>query len=159
MSLLGTTGMVVQKRWELLLTLLLLCLYISLSYRFYYAILFTPLFLAGIVAMPRVLSYCAPCRLLLGVVSIGLFLQYGPSEQPSIARIVGQRLQHIDGMVLIEGDYGHEWQYEIHQVLRRYKEEWIEDASAVICLEECASPGEHWSQPYSLPVTVWVSGE
>jgi hypothetical protein len=159
LSGLGTVGMFIKRRWDLLLSLLLVIIYVSLSYRFYYAILFTPLFIAGVVAAPRVLSSCRVCKVLLGIITIGLFLQYKPSEKMSSARIVAQQLQHIDGLVLIQGSYGHEWQYELKQAPRRYKEEWIDQAAVVVCLGTCDIQNKQWHTIDALPVEVWVEEE
>ncbi|MBT7345399.1 hypothetical protein HN854_05240 [Candidatus Peregrinibacteria bacterium] len=137
LSALGTVGMIVKKRWDLLFSMLLVCIYVLLSFRMYYAILFTPLFIAGALSTPRLLCSCKSRIFLIAFVALGMYLQYGPSVEPSAARVVSSYINGIDGTVLINGSYGHEWQYELRQPVRSYKEKLIEDASIIVCLEEC----------------------
>lgn len=155
-SALGTLGIALKKRWDLALCLLLLIAYVSLSYRPYYAILFTPLFVAGSLAAPRVLC-CARSRvILLAIISFLFVKEFGPSLQPSVARQVGHMLQATPGTVLIHGSYGHQWQYELTQPVRQYRSDRTEKAAAIICLEQCADVPDDFKPVMVGNVVVWI---
>jgi hypothetical protein len=137
LSALGTVGMIVKRRWELLISILLILTFIFLSFSIHYAILFTPLFVAGALSTPRLLCSCKSRIFLIAFVALGMYLQYGPSVNSSTTRIVSSYINGIEGTVLINGSYGHEWQYELRQPVRSFKEKLIKDASVIVCLEEC----------------------
>lgn len=155
-SAIGTLGILLQRRWDVALCLLLVVFYVSLSYREYYAILFTPLFVVGAIAVPRLLC-CVRTRLVLTALISVMFLEaYLPSTQPSVARQVGQLLQATQGTVLINGSYGHQWQYELTQSVVQYAPERAAKAAAIVCLEACENIPEDFRSEMIDEVVVWL---
>ncbi|MDB4978312.1 MAG: hypothetical protein JWM56_498 [Candidatus Peribacteria bacterium] len=137
-AVLGIAGIFKWKQWELILTFLLITAYTALSYFGYYAILFTPLFVAGLAQfrLPRL------WMTILLVLQVGLMkLYFLPSGYPlpGPARAVMQEIRnnHLQGFVLIQGSFGHDWQYESVFPIRRYKKSLEKDAQAVVCLPVC----------------------
>ena len=78
-------------------------------------------------------------------------------EAEHTARQVMQLLRSdsVEGMVIIDGPFGHEWQYESPFPIRRFRPEFLGEAQAVVCIEEC--PGmvgrEGWER---IGREVWV---
>jgi hypothetical protein len=156
---LALIGMILGRRWALLLSLFLVSAYIFVSFREYYAILLTPLFLAGAIDAMRLLRI-HPNLLLVAVAlcTVGL-VRHLPLASPNPARAVltGIAPQVGEGPILIEGSFGHEWQYESPVPIRRYHLELLEEAQAVVCLQSCNDvPLGSWRSLPDLPVETWV---
>lgn len=156
LSVVGTFGAVLKKRWDILLSLALVSVYVFLSYRQYYAVLFTPLFIAGSVAAPRLLQGTKMRFVLYGICS-AIFVQlYQPSMQPTLARQVGIMLQNVQGTVLIHGSYGHQWQYELTQPIRQYNSERAGNATAIVCLDACEEVPEDFNPVMVRGINLWL---
>lgn len=161
LSVLGTIGIIASRRWSLLLSLLLVAAFIAVSFRPYYCILFTPLFIAGIAAESRLLKWpgvTAIATLLCAFLIIPFALV--PFEH-SPARVTMQALieQGIDeGTVLIAGPFGHEWQYESPFIVRAFTPRAIDSARVVVCLADCPEIRyrKRWRPMAGVPVEVWV---
>ncbi|MDD4628581.1 MAG: hypothetical protein PHE68_04285 [Candidatus Peribacteraceae bacterium] len=161
LSILGTIGMVSSRRWSLVLSLLLVAAFITVSFRPYYCILFTPLFIAGVAAHPRLLRMPAITLVLTIFFSAFIVPRSLPSFDRSPARVTMQTLaanRVTEGMILIAGPFGHEWQYESSLTVRRYGPRLIDSSRAVICLADC--PEVRWRKNWrilpGLPVEVWM---
>ncbi len=143
LSITGLAGLIRTRRWELLLSFLLVTAYVALSRYDYYAILFVPLLAVGFSRFFDPHCKTAPWfevpvwTLLLAVGSV-VMLWFHPLPPFSVARGVMQSIDLTQtDLILISGSYGHEWQYESPSILRRYTESLLPDASGVICLEDC----------------------
>jgi hypothetical protein len=158
LSILGLYGMVRSRDYALVLTLVLVTAYIFVGFRSYYAILFTPLLIAGLLSAPKLLKSSAFLLALQIVAGIAIFL-YVPFTEMSSARSIGDAL-HIAGAhgdILIEGSFGHEWQYLMPGSVKRYHPEFIKNASAIVCLERCTGiDPEAWEPLSNTKEEVWV---
>jgi len=161
LGLTGMGGLLLKKDWGVLLSMALVAAFIFISFRLYYAILFTPLFLYGTLTFFRK-AWKRPLAILVPVTLITLLcaLLFPPQLTPSPARSVLTAIaaRGKDGMVLVAGPFGHEWQYEAAFTLRRYHQSLLEGAQAAVCLEACEDiervPG--WSRAADAPVEVWL---
>ncbi len=158
LSILGLYGMVRSRDYALVLTLMLVTAYIFVGFRSYYAILFTPLLIAGLLSAPRLLKSSALLLALQIVAGITIFL-YVPFSEMSSARSIGRALLEagVHGEILIEGSFGHEWQYLMPGPVRRYRPEFIKDASAIVCLDRCTGIDmTTWRRLPGIDEEVWV---
>ncbi|MCK5019948.1 MAG: hypothetical protein KAS32_23030 [Candidatus Peribacteraceae bacterium] len=136
LSVIGLWGMIVRRQWAIIASLILLFAYTFLSYRPYYAILFLPLLIAGASSSSKLLnSYFI--RFITVIITAFFVSLYPLSFQGSIARTVANKIENIEGVVLIKGIFGHEWQYEISQPLRVHKESLVEYAEVIVCIPMC----------------------
>jgi len=161
LSILGTIGMASSRRWSLMLSLFLVAAFIVVSFRPYYCILFTPLFIAGIAARPRLLKWPALTAIAVLLCAFLLVPRTFPPFQHSPARVTMQALvdQGIDeGTVLIAGSFGHEWQYESPFIVQKYAPRAIDSARVVVCLADCPEIRwrKRWRPMAGVPVEVWV---
>ncbi|MDD5751091.1 MAG: hypothetical protein PHS73_01050, partial [Candidatus Peribacteraceae bacterium] len=161
LSLLGTFGMFSARRWPLVGSLFLLSIFLFLSYRPYYGILFTPLFIAGVAASPRMVRFVGLSVVLTLFCAAFIVPHVLPPPEPSSARIVLRTLaanRVSEGMILIAGSFGHEWQYESPMTVQRYNPRLIDSARAVICLADCPEVRwrERWRILPGLPIEVWM---
>ena len=82
-----------------------------------------------------------------------------PVRTPGPAR---ETLQAIggtgSGTVLIQGSFGHEWQYESRDEIRRYRPELVRLAKAIICLNACEPMFNTtgWKRVPDAPVETWM---
>lgn len=156
----GVFGMLRSRHGALLCTLLLVTAYSIVSYREYYAILFTPLLITGLVAQSKLLR--SPAFILAAqiVAGIALFF-YVPFSPRSAASTVSVALDRVDarGTVLIKGSFGHEWQYLMPGPVLRYQERFLDEAKAVVCLAPCETFPKNWRQLHVGAEEVWVRME
>ncbi len=162
-SAVGTWGILKSKNLGLMGSLVLVCAYLLLPPAHpYYAILFTPLFVAGLFHLfhgrkhPHAFPMLA-C-LLFATALVTWFAR--PETVPGPARSVMQAVDASSGsgVILIYGSFGHEWQYESHTVIRRYTPESVKDAKAIVCLETCDPPfnTSGWKRVAGVEVETWV---
>ena len=161
MSVLGLLGIIYSKRWPLLLSFALIAAYLVVSYRDYYAILFTPLLVAGVFLLLQ--KKKMPAYLLLPVLFAGTvfcLLTLVPALYPGPASKTMELIQERGktGTILISGPFGHEWQYESPFTILRYNSEFLPTAQAVICLEVCPSIDitRGWERLKEAQVETWV---
>ena len=161
LGLLGTWGMIRARNWPLIGSFLLLAFFLFLSYRPYYGILFTPLFIAGVAAWPRAVRFTGLTIVLALFCAAFIVPRALPPPDRSPARITMQILNKnrvTEGMILIAGSFGHEWQYESSLAVQRYNPRLVDSARAVICLADC--PEVRWRMKWrllpGLPVEVWM---
>lgn len=166
-TIVGGLGILTSGRVDLILALLLLLMYIALTSQSYYAILLSPLFIAGVFLLlkKRRLSplLYLPAHLLL---SILLVIMAAPSFRPTTARAAMRFLSghEIRGLVLIDGPFGHEWQYETAGPIGRYSLDLSSSvesqAQAIVCTKQktCEEDlsTDVWTRMEGAPIEVWV---
>lgn len=154
LSIIGTYGIIRSKSFALIGSFLLVSAYVILSRYDYYAILFTVLFIVGfIILLHKRLIPALPVAIAT-IVSTFFFALLFPFGPPSIARSVIQTLASsaVHGPVLINGSFGHEWEYESRFPILRYTSALIPNAGAVICLSPCPdSFDKRWSRIMQQP--------
>ena len=159
LSIAGVVGIVRSKNYALLGSIALVFLFLMTSFRGYYAILFLPLLIGGVIAYPAVLKKSASLLALQIVVSVWMFAHASLAFYPSPARTVMTMVNQLqsEGIVLISGSFGHEWQYESEGTVMRYTPSLLSKAKAVVCLDAC--PGVSGYGFYQIENTaqeVWV---
>lgn len=161
LSIAGLYGMIRERLWFILASLLVVAAYIALARFSYYGILFVPLSMAGFIALVRSQHFSA-WFVTAGtlVVTIFLFLWFPVSLHTSTARRTMERVQEegVTGTVYILGTFGHEWQYESRLPLRRLSAPLFPDAHTVICLEACPTLDNDpaWRQVSAEPPFLYV---
>ncbi len=155
-SVLGVVGLAKERRPELIVSFLLIGAFILLNRFDYYAVLFAPLLVWGLITLLRsglaprpVLAALLPCMIILLALN-------APEASPSPARATMRALgeQHL---TLISGNFGHEWQYESASEVRRYREDLLPQATAVVCPVACENfPRGGWLLVASGPVEAYV---
>lgn len=160
LTLLGLAGMAKDRRWDLLASALLASAFLFVSFRGYYAILLTPLLVAGAVpALRRWPAAAGPVFAATAIATIVLFpvvhlpLAPGPARETMRAL----RAHGADQAVLVSGPFGHDWQYESGIPVGPYAESAVGAADAVVCLRACAGfPREGWARVEEAPVEAWI---
>lgn len=157
-ALAGLYGIMLRRAWPLALSLLLIAAFVFLSLRSYYAVFFTPLFVAGVILLLRERPAWWKWIGIAHFLFLFLAIPLPPDRVVPPARVVMQRLQQngAQGDVLISGSFGHEWQYESRLPIRRYRPEFLDEAGAVVCLRSCDGLSDSWRKLDGVPVEVWV---
>jgi hypothetical protein len=160
LSAVGTWGLLRFWRWDILVSFLLVVAYVALSRYDYYAILFTPFFCVGLHFL--CLRRRFPKKLFIGAMVVSA-LWYGatqfPFMQPSLAADIMNRIPDSDGeYVLINGYFGHQWQYESNVPVRRYRHDIVDSARVVICITSCEEMDKRddWQKVLIEPVEAYV---
>ena len=164
LSIIGVIGMIRSRNRALIGSFILVFAFLLTSYRFYYAVLFIPLLVGGVISYPSVLKRSATLLALHIIISVWIFAETTLSFAPSAARTVMQSIENIpvSGAVLINGSFGHEWQYESTSPVMRYTPILLSKAKAVVCLESCIGIQKYnFFQIGNIGQEVWVrkSGE
>lgn len=164
-SLLGTLGLLVRPRWEVLGAFGLTCLFVLGSAPFpFYGILFLPFLVEGVrnafIAFPRKLR-AIPLTFIACFIAGGLWLQPWDriSTDPSPARTVMWSLGSdlSEGTIAIAGSFGHQWSYESPLPVVRYVPGKLDGVSAIVCLNDCDIPAG-WNATYyeGIGITAWT---
>jgi hypothetical protein len=163
LSIAGTIGLLLKPRWPLLFSFLLVCVYIALTRHDYYAVLLTPLFIAGIIGLMNSAygrAWFLVTAMIVPAVTIGMYAVQGPLPQASPASQVMQIIHARAGTgeILINGSFGHDWQYASRFPVRRFQPQFLEGAQAAICLQPCADMEKQtgWGKADGLPIEVWI---
>lgn len=160
LSIAGTLGLFVRPRRGLILSFLLVCAYVFLSRYAYYAILFTPLFMAGFIRLQRAFPRIAlPVAALVPVGTMILLALHSPPVPSVVPEAVSIIREHGgEGELLIAGSFGHEWQHASPWPVRRYHSQFLVGARAVVCLVPCEemSSAARWMQAEESPVVLWL---
>ncbi len=159
LSIVGLYGIIRNKQWAILCSFIPVAAYISLARFDYYAILFLPLSMAGVVAIFRK-RQLPPLSIAAGVIacSILLFIHALPLNTSDPAREVMRTInaQHLSGPILINGYFGHEWEYESGLPILRYNRSLLPNAAAVVCTEACSELSNiGWRRVENLSPGVW----
>jgi hypothetical protein len=157
-SILGVTGIIVSYRKELLASFVLVTLFLLLRWNEYNSVLFVPLLVMGaIIVLERWPRLARPLVAVLVPCCILFVMAFPFQGSPSPAGIVGHEFADgdVEGLVLINGDFGHEWQYALENDIRKFNPDLVDEAAAIVCLEACAlSAG--WERKVGWPVETWV---
>ena len=158
LSVFGTWGIVRARRWDLLAAFLLVFLYITFSRYNYYAVLFLPLFVGGILAKPTVFAFPRLNAALSAAVGLNLALGFFSGTSLPTARTAMQLFEGMDlqGVLLIEGSFGHEWQYESPWEVRRFTDGLTEEAGAIVCLSVCPEWDKATWRALQFEPEIWV---
>lgn len=160
-SVVGTVGLIRFPRWPILFSFALIAMYVLVSHgHAYYALLFLPFFIAGFhtlsIARPTWVPH-APVIVCASMIFASFVVRMQPvSAAPAVATMLA-RYAHID-RVMIDGPFGHEWQYALHADVRRFTTGLLPVTDAVVCTADC--PAMHswegeWDMVNSAP-EVWV---
>lgn len=162
LTILGIIGMIRSRNLALLGAFLLTSVFCFVSFRDYYDILFTPLFVGGAFLYLRTASKRIPLVPFL-IVLVGVTLLSARFVPPIVdlgpAREVMNAIEARGevGEVLIHQYFGHQWQWESDVPIRRYKPEFLGNAQAVICINPCEGlDTSKWRRLPEIPVEVWV---
>ncbi|MCA9370355.1 MAG: hypothetical protein KC680_00140 [Candidatus Peregrinibacteria bacterium] len=158
-SVVGTVAVFRSKKRELIGSFLLVALFLCVSFRAYYSILFLPLFVAGVIAHSETLKRESLFLALHILAAVYIFsvasLQFYENTARTVMRTVNQSSQ--EGVVLIAGGFGHQWQYESTSPIFRYRPALLSKAKAVVCLEECPGIDRYaFYQVSNLAQEVWI---
>ncbi len=164
-SVIGLWGILTGGRRDLLLTLLLIIAFIFLSSQQYYAILLLPLLAGGLFLLfcRRKVSPSIFIPLQI-VASILVLTLWPPMHGENVARETLDFLQshNIVGTIVIDGPYGHEWQYESRQPIRTFSDglrtKIEEDASVFICTKKSCEDdidADQWKPLSDMP-GAWI---
>ncbi len=165
LTLAGVIGILTGGRLDFLLTFAAVLAFIALTSQYYYAILLTPLFIAGLFLLlcrRRVpVNLYLPAFLILSVIFTGVSL---PPLAPTSARETVAFLQknNLDRFILIDGNFGHEWQYESTGRIGKYSQDLSSsvesEATAIVCTKKTCEEeidGEQWVKIPEAPIEVW----
>ncbi len=165
-SIAGTLGLLTSVRWDLVASFGLVMGFIILTSQHYYAILLTPLLMGGLYLLlckRRLQPFPFMCA--QGIVMLALVISTLPLIRPTSAREVMRQLkvQGITGPVLMDGYFGHEWQYESHVPILRFSQELSreaeEEAQAFVCLRTGCEEDidvDEWVRLQEVPLQVWI---
>lgn len=163
-SLFGTWGILVSRDRMLQASFALVCLYIlgSVPYPFY-AILFTPLFVGGMIALFHQKRHPHGFPLVSALVAGSMVVTWlvKPAMDPSTARLTMKEIDtygHDMRIILISGSFGHQWQYETRATVRRYLPQLAQGADGIVCLNPCSPMFRigTWKRLIDAPVETWV---
>lgn len=161
-SVIGTWGILRSRDWYLITSFILVCAYMTASVPYpFYAILFTPVLIGGLVNLfsGRKHPHAFPLLACLVFASAITTWFSQPPRTPGPTREVMQMIANSNTRsILISGSFGHDWQYESQAEIRRYKPELTKTASAIVCLSKCEPMfnTDGWKLLKNLPVETWV---
>lgn len=159
LSVAGVIGMIRAKHRPLVLSFLLIIAFHVTSFRPYYAIIFLPVLVGGVIAYPSVLKRSATLLAMQIIVAVFIFAHTQLSFYESPARTVMRQLNQLpqEGSVLIAGNFGHQWQYESTSPIYRYRPNLLSQAKAVVCIDACPGIGGYgFYQIENIAQEVWV---
>lgn len=142
LTVLGLLGIFTKRRLSLIGSFVLVTAFIFISFREYYDIFFTPLFLAGAILLlssRRLRLPFVPMFGMLVAVTVGASYFFPMIFSAGPARPVMRAIEERSGTgaILIAGPFGHQWQYESRLFVLRYNEKFLPEAKAAVCLNPC----------------------
>ncbi len=161
-SIAGAWGILRSRSWALVLSFFLVSLSVFLAWQPYYAILFTPLLLCGLMHFfhyrPLHTFPYTPLLVFSTAVLVGIAPPWFGSVPSRAVVTLVEREATQSGSLMIYGSFGHDWQYESSKhVVRRYTPEGFKEASALACTVNCdAIRKEGMSLATRFPVEVWL---
>lgn len=167
LSLVGSMGILLSRRSDLLMTFGLAVLFVVLTSRDYDAILFTPLFVGGLFILfcrrriPPTVFIALEFFFLIVLVTM-MWRPLGITE--SRAEMRALPMSGLTGTMIIDGFFGHEWQYDSPLPLRRFSQALSADAEDEASVFVCtASNGcdedvadDVWEPLHGMPFPTWV---
>lgn len=165
-TVVGIVGILGSGRADFIATLLLLLGFVALTAQDYYAILLTPVLCAGLMLLlsKRRISgeVFIPLQILSAVVLLYHFFPRTPAT-PARDTMRFLQAQDFSGLVLIDGPFGHEWQYEhrgfsIGRFTQTLSSAIEASASAIVCTKKTCEEdiGDGWVKMDGAPIEVWV---
>lgn len=140
-TVIGIVGLILKKHWMILASFILVLLYVFVGRYEYYAILFLPFFVTGAKHLWRRLPRLAvPSTIALAVGTLTLLILRPPFVlNPTDIVLMEFYDGDIEGLALIVGSYGHEWQYysDAFVTFQPYRPELLEEAAVVLCTDDC----------------------
>jgi hypothetical protein len=177
LTMTGIVGAILEKNRPLLLSLFATLALIILSPKPYYAILLVPSLLAGTLFLlqrekisssnPRIHSGANILLVLHIPLSILIITQNFPNQTPSVAREtmawLSTNQQMTDAPILIDGPFGHEWQYYSPAPIRKFSptlgSEVEKQSQFLICTKQtsCESDFDEtlWQEVKGTKLEVW----
>ncbi len=165
----GILGLLKKRSPDLLTTAFLVLAYTTLSVPFpFYAILWTPLLLAGIHDLLRTREFKEHIPLLPAFALSGAILAFvmrpvtPHTEATDTMNMVIPQMAHCTRAescsVMISGNFGHQWQHASPYPVLRYVPARAADAAAVVCLSACEPMFNTagWKRLENTPVEAWV---
>lgn len=165
-SLAGTVGILTSSRWDLVAAFGLVFGFVILTSQPYYAFLLLPIFIGG--------TFLLLCRrrlrpglfVLLELICTAVIVTYlFPVTHTTNARAVMRELraQNIVRPVLIDGPFGHEWEYESSVPVLKFSQHLSADAEATAGAFVCLKGGcdedvnlDEWVRLPDAPIPVWL---
>lgn len=167
LSVAGTTGVLTGKRLDLIATFILVFLFVALTSQHYYAILFTPVFIGGVFLVLCRRRLKPGSFLLMQIIcTVAIIALEFPMMHSTVARETVRRLLRGDAnlaSILIDGPFGHEWQYESSVPVRRFTQtlssEAEDRAQAFICTRNDGCDADvnpdKWTLVSDMQIPVW----
>lgn len=166
LSIVGTVGILTSVRWDAVASFGLVLGFVLLTSQQYYAILFTPLLVGGLFLL-LCRRRIKPVFFLLAetLAAVILVITALPPIVPTPARAVMRELhaQGVRGPVLINGSFGHEWQYESRVPILRFSQELGSaaeaDAQAFICTRSACDDDVNtdvWVRLPGMQMDTWI---
>lgn len=163
-TVLGAWGIVRSRDRALLLTGGLVVVYVLVTQgHAYYAILLLPVLIAGMVflllALPLPGAGVLPAVIGSGIVAIALWVHGTTGSRAHAVALLLQRDDIHPTRVMIDGPFGHEWQYELSTDVRRFHADLLPVTDVVLCTAACpalASWQDEWRLLPDSPVETWV---
>ena len=167
LSLIGTIGILSSVRLDLTAAFGMLLGYVILTSASYYAILFTPLLVGGLFLLFCKRRLKASTFVLGQAVSTAVivFLSFPTlHETPAHAEMRALSQQTLTGTLLIDGFFGHDWQYESPLPVRKFSQELSAASEAKASVFVCTKTGgcdadindELWKRLPDAPLPTWV---
>lgn len=161
LSIAGLYGLIRSRRVPILLSFLLVFAYVAAGFHTYYIVLFVPLSIAGLLALLKLYPRLSPWYgVSLAVACAWLAVTSVRWPMPSAASVTMRMIEvrGKQGSVLLQGSFGHEWQYESRLPVLKYGEWLLPDAQAVVCLADaCDVRGiKEFEKLENAPVETWV---
>lgn len=167
LSIVGTVGILTSVRWDVVASFGLILGFVVLTSQQYYAILFTPLFVGGLFLLfckrrLKPLSFVmmqAVCAVIILFISFPVF-----KETSASAQIRALSPYSLSGTLLIDGFFGHDWQYESPVPVRRFSQELSRESEAKAGIFVCTKPDgcdsdvndEWWMRLPDTPLPTWI---
>lgn len=167
LSVVGTLGILSSSRVDLVLSFGLVLGFVFLTSQEYYAILFTPLLMGGMfLLLCRRRLHPGFFMVVQAACLVIILWRSPPLTEKTMARAYAERVQALglQGTMLIDGPFGHEWQYESTLPLRRFSQDLSTTAEEQAVIFVCTKSGgcdddvdpEIWVRMPEMPLPTWV---
>ena len=141
---------------------LTLCYLLTSTPHEYYAVLLAPFAVYGLAhaleAVPGLWR-----GILIGVPCVGVALAAATWREaqvhPAEASAAALGAAGVQGTILLQEPFGHEWQYVLPNDILRYEPHLLPRAEAIVCPSACSAPStwaDDWVALDGAPVDIWV---
>lgn len=166
LSLIGTIGILSSVRLDLVAAFGMLLGFVILTTRYYDAILFTPLLIGGLFLLfcKRRLSPGIFITAQVASAAVVIFFSFPTlRETPARAEMRALSKYQVSGNLLINGFFGHDWQYESSMPVRKFSQELSaaaeEKAGVFVCTKGSCDGDindELWTRLSDTPFPTWI---